>query len=198
MSHPTSSSLRDIYGRDDMANVSDLVELLKRKVPANEKPYNAVCINANNELIDEFQKTVVGNRKRMVVKDFFWQFTVFAEGREVIKALPMLTHLGRPTEENTREMVKVLNEPIEKLRARGTVIPQEYWLSIVREIKLRACVLKYERVFSKSDNPLDWFEIADKCRDLFQGKEVLVEGMTEERLTDIAQKVSAIAIAIKA
>lgn len=162
---------------DAPITTSDAASMLRRRVRKNERPYTATVIKMNNRLVDEWKKTLLdkladhkGNVRTLIV----WKsWGVFSEGKAVQKVIELRDQGVLPRTDSVAidYWIKFFEKStIEELHNYGHGTVSFGWLLLQNEIRLWCADQKWEKIYSKSDEPYDWYQESFKHPDLVQGK----------------------------
>ena len=178
-----SSSITQVPTKDETEfhdapiKTSDAASMLRQRIRNNERPYTATVIKLNNRLVDEWKKTVLdrmADHKGVVRTLKVWQsWGIFYEGMTVKKVIELRDSGVLPKAEP-----KVIdywvnffeNSTIEELHEYGHGTVSFGWLILQNEIRLWCADQKWEKIYSKSEDPYDWYQESSHHSDLVQGK----------------------------
>jgi len=176
--------------------IRDATSMFRRQLNKNERPYTATIIKLNNALVDEWEKKIlnrISSNGTVLAGRVYQSWQLFTEGKAVQKIKNMLDNnlFNRPTE-GVLEWWKNLFETssIEVLHSYGSATIAFGWTIIQNELRLRSAEEKWEKIFSKSDDPYDWEELRFKHQDLINGR--IYPFWNEEILKEIQEKISTI------
>ena len=187
------STIPDFYAPH--ISVSDAASMLRRTISSNERPYTREAIEANNTLVNRWEREVLGelanSQGKVHVSQVYPSWTVFEEGIRIKTLKENETHIQSLSEEEIaywRELFE--SSDVIALHALGTGYVAHGWDLLVKYIQFWYVTQKWQRVYSKSDNPTQWFQDSLGQRLLFKGEERPF--WTDEQFMDVEQKVRAI------
>jgi hypothetical protein len=177
--------------------IEDAAGMLRVRIPKNEKPFTVSALQENNRLVDEWKKTVLkkmADSKGMIPSGRVWpSWLLFYEGK-MIKKYTQLKDDGFIVRPPARvvDYWKVLFEKgsVEDLHKLGSATVSYGWGIIRTELERWYVEQKWDKLYSKSPDPLFWEKNYHKHADLFNGKIFPIWG--EELLKEIQEKVSAV------
>lgn len=186
----------DRYGLKQPINVNDFAKAIQKPISANEKPYTASARKVDNAEIDEFVSTVLSqfqdSKKQVVVKDAWFYFEIFRERREIERMQAIKSHLPRPTDAQLRHIITTLkNSTVEELKGLGNFAVAYAWDVLTKEIKMRSSEEKWKTVYSTTTDFKKLVKLVESNIQLFTGGTSLIEGLSNNNLNDIAEKVKA-------
>lgn len=179
--------------------VSDAASALRTQSTSdsNIKPYLRTVIRLNNKLVDEFETEILKTRCDSDLKVpsanvwSWWQN--FYEGKFVYKHMQCKKDclIKSPSEDDVEIWKKIFeNSTVEELFEFGISNVSYGWTIIQDKIKFWCAEQKWEKVYSKSNDPNDWIRIVPEYKDLFDGRDLPFWSI--EQLADISEKVSSI------
>nr|QBK85644.1 MAG: uncharacterized protein LCMAC101_02390 [Marseillevirus LCMAC101] len=151
----------------------------------------------NNRLVDEWKKTLLdklSDHRGTVRTIKVWQsWGIFYEGKTVKKAIEV-KNLGLLPKTDPKVIdywIKFFeNSTIEELHEYGHGTISFGWFLLQNEIRLWCVDQKWEKIYSKSEDPYDWYQESFKHPDLVQGK--ILPFWNLENLKEIEEKISTI------
>ena len=191
---------KSIYSQMDNAaiSISNTAAFLRKKVDSNERPLTAVVLKHNNKLVDEWYTTVLknicdqkGNIKAGAVGPE-WEW--FNDGKTIKKVIEDIKEgiIPRPSEKavetwkNRFETCSI--EDLLSYTYSGVVAG---WKILETEIFVRKMIEKWDLIYSKSDDPLEWRKLANNYPKLYN-MDHLNPFWNGDQLEDIMQKVMTI------
>ena len=187
----------EVEFHDAPIKTTDAASMLRKAIRKNERPYTATVIRLNNKLVDEWKKTLLdrlADTRGMVRTIKVWQsWGIFYEGKNVKKVMDLRDKGVLPiTNEKVVEFwVKFFDEaPIEEMHEYGHGTISFGWLILQNHIRLWCAEEKWNKIYSKSEDPYDWYEESFKHSDLVHGK--ILPFWDMEKLKEIETKVATI------
>jgi len=174
--------------------IKDAVSMFRRAVGKNEPPYTQVTVKKNNDLVDEWYRSVLvptsDSRGTIQASRVYPSWTVFYEGKEIYKSQAFENHLPVLDSQQIDFWVDFFSKKdISELYEAGTATVSIGWQYLTAAIRQHFATEKWIRVYSLSTNPRDWERAAASEPKLFRG-EPMPFGLTKETFDDISQKVN--------
>lgn len=183
---------------DSPIKINDAANILLRRIGKNERPYVATNLKLNNELVEEWKNKVLKNiadSRGAVPSGRVWgSWELFIEGKNSRKFVQLINDgYILPFPEEVVGYWRKLFETasIEELHSFGAGSISYGWNLLTTHTKMWFAREKYEKIFSKSDDPLDWERSHHKHKELLHG-EVHPFGWTKEVFSEIQDKVKSI------
>lgn len=155
----------EIEFHDAPIKTTDAASMLRRRVRKNERPYTTTVIKLNNRLVDEWKKSLLdrmADHKGMVRTIKVWQsWGVFYEGKTVQKVIELRDQglLPKTDKKIIDYWIEFFEKStIEELHEYGHGTVSFGWLLLQNEIRLWCADEKWEKIYSKSDDPYDWYQ----------------------------------------
>lgn len=174
--------------------ITDIVGMLKRQISANERPYVALIIKNNNEIIDEFHNKVlkcictlegtVPAGQAMVEWNYFYQ------GKITKYYIELLNNNLIPSYDETiiKKWIEIFTtKTVVELSEMGQVVVSLGWKLISDDEYRKKCVEMWEKIYSKSDDPMVWRKEANNHPKLWSS-EFIYSFWTTEVFQDVYQK----------
>ena len=181
-------------------STTDAASMLRRKVSRNAKPYTQITTELNNKLIDEWKERVLNklaDRRNTVPSGKVWSsWQLFLEGKGCEKYVELrdkglIRHVDKEVLEFWLSFFK--DRSIEEMHAYGVGVVNHGWSLVKSEMQMWYADEKWEKLYSKSRDPMDWEKEHFKYQDLISGKQLpSTFGWDEEILTDIHEKVGTV------
>lgn len=174
--------------------ISDAASMLRRKVRNNDPPYTQTVVKKNNDRVDEWYNKVlknIANSTGQISAGHVWtSWKIFEEGKNMLSYPKVSDHtVHAPQEEMDYWQDTLFNGSMEELHDLGTGAVAFGWNLIVTELKLWFADQKWDRVYSKSDDPLVWEREMGKNLRLFKGEEFPPWKWSQEMFKETAEKV---------
>lgn len=187
----------EVEFHDAPIKTSDAASMLRQKIRKNERPYTAVVIKLNNRLVDEWKKTLLdrlADHKGTIRTLKVWQsWGIFYEGKTVQKVIALRDSGFLPKTDRVAIDYWINffeKSTIEKLHEYGHGTVSFGWLLLQNEIRLWCADEKWEKIYSKSDDPYDWYQESFKHPDLVQGKSLPFWDM--DKLKEIEERMATV------
>lgn len=177
--------------------VNDLTSMLKRKATANMKPYDSLIIKLNNEKVDLWREKVldkISDNEGKVLASRGWDsWKLYEEGVGVTRFMEMKEMGVLPNvDDSIFQYWKDFFEKssLEEMHAAGPANISCGWGIVEHRIKTWYAEQKWEKLFSKSKDPLYWEKNYHKHTDVLLGK--VFPYWNREEFEEIAEKVRTI------
>jgi hypothetical protein len=169
-SNPPNPS--DMSGITDMMNlpirIGDAASMMRRAVPPNEKPYTRTVLKFNNKLVDEWEEKVLrkicGSSGTIISGQVFSEWHYFYTGKTIKKFIDGLNNgiISRPAEKGVEYWVDTFTKfSVKQLTDLGSPLVGYGWKLIIDETYIRDQISKWEKIYSLSDDPLQWRKLAN-------------------------------------
>jgi hypothetical protein len=170
----------------------DAASMYRRKVTPNMPPYDAMIIKLNNNLVDEWEETVLkkiaDKQCRVPCSKVHFSWSVFAEGKELWSRQQFQRYLPQIPDEVAVYWVNVFHtNSVEQLHSFGLGLLAYGWLLLSTAIREYFVKEKWEKVYSKSSDPQKWLALANDNSFLMSGK-LYPFTLTEDKYKDIKEK----------
>lgn len=195
----TSTKPKEIESTDQFydspISIGDACSMLRRKIPKNERPYTQAVLQMNNKKVDEWKdkllRKLAGTTGTVPASKVFPAWQIYEEGLDITKMIQNKEHMQFPDEKVVMYWKDIFeNCDIDKLYDYGTGIIGFNYMTVMNYIRVWCAQEKWNRVFSKSDDPEDWYRDAQSHRKLFNGEELPF--WDKEKMAEICQKISTI------
>ena len=171
--------MKEIQSSDEFydapISIEDAASMFRRKIGKNEKPYTQTMLRNNNALIDEWKKNVLTRLSvggKIAASKVYNTWVLFEEGRNISYIMKNREEFEFPSENIVRLWVdRFEKEDILDLAKRGFATVGYAWNLVLSYIRHWYALKKWEAVYSKSDDPVDWIHDAEEHRKLFNGEE---------------------------
>lgn len=148
--------------------ISDAASMLRRELSANERPYNKTVIKSNNSIIDEWYEVVLekicGSSGTIMAGQMWCEWQYFYTGKTIKKFVDAINtgHVSRPLNTMVEYWVETFtNADMKQLCNLGAPLVGHGWKLLIDESFIREQLLKWDLVYSKSDDPLQWRKLAN-------------------------------------
>nr|QBK86529.1 MAG: uncharacterized protein LCMAC102_03240 [Marseillevirus LCMAC102] len=177
-------------------STGDAAAMLRRQPQQNERPYTSTTTKLNNRQVDEWKKNVLdktANRGSIPSGRVWNSWQLYNEGNGVKKYIElrdkgMIPQISLGVLEFWKDFFK--KSSVEEMHQYGSGVISFGWSIIQNEIKIWYANEKWDNLFSKFENPLEWEKNQHKFSSLLNGK--ILPFWTEEILKDIQHKVAAV------
>lgn len=185
----------DIYNLP--ISIEDAASMLRKNISKNEKPYVAEVMKINNRLIDEWKKCVL---VKIADKDgkvrsgrVAGSWLVFEEGKCIQKYMELrkdglMPEYNMKAVDYWKDFFQELN--VSEIKSHGWGVVAKGWSYLSSYIQDYYVLQKWERLYSKDDDPFYWEKNHFLINGLSKGEEHPF--WDEETLKDIHQKVSSV------
>lgn len=179
-------------------SILDASSMLKKQVNSNERPYTAAVIKFNNALVSEWYEKVlkkICDKKNSIRAGAVWpEWQYFYVGKTLPQFMEALKNgfVLRASEGVLDYWTNVFkNYSIEELIMMGAPIVGYGWKIIMDENYIQKCTDRWEFIYSKSDDPLQWRKMANSYPKLWSDEAASIFWSPEE-LEDITGKVQTV------
>lgn len=148
--------------------VTDAAMMMRRPINPNEKPYTKTVLKSNNRLVDEWEEKVLrkicGSGGTVISGQVFSEWYYFYTGKTIKQFIDHLDDglIVRPSQEAVNKWVDIFTSyTVKKLTDLGQPLVGYGWKLIRDETFIRDQISKWEKVYSHSDDPLEWRKLAN-------------------------------------
>lgn len=164
--NPTDNENMDIMNTP--IRVSDAATMMRRPIAPNERPYTRTVLKSNNRLVDEWEETVLkkicSSNGTVISGQVFSEWYYFYTGKTIKGFIESLNNglIARPSEEAVTKWVDIFTTyNVKKLTDLGQPLVGYGWKLIRDETFIRDQLLKWENIYSKTEDPLQWRKLAN-------------------------------------
>lgn len=175
--------------------ISDASSLLRKQIDPNERPFTKTVLKANNSLVDEWHETVLKNicdTKGCIRAGQMWyEWQYFYFGKTLSQFVEHLEKglVVRPDKKAVDFWVKTFTEgTVKTLSNMGSPLVGYGWKVVVDEAFIRSSLDKWDKIYSKSQDPLVWRKLANNFPKLWSATNENPFWSTEE-FDQVTQKV---------
>lgn len=185
----------------DLANapmpVSEICSMLRKQIGKNERPYTKVVLEKNNAKVDDCEVRLMNKiaKNGKIPSERAWDiWKIYEEGVMItnLKKSPYADKMPILSDESLAMWKGLIEKPLEELHDLGTDIVACAWATLMQDLRNRVMQEKWEKVYSQSEDPVDWYNLATtKHFGLFNAdnpKAVFVL-WNEEKFKDISIKI---------
>lgn len=173
---------------------SDFVAMIKRKPAENERPYNKIVITKNNERIDLWMSEIlpyIEMNGKVFPNEAYDSLSIMVEGFEILSYMKNQEYIPYVTDREKTFWINFFqNGSVENFCDLGRGMISIGWNIVTSMIKHHFAMEKYEKVYSKSSSPLDWFMTSKINPLLFKEKQFPF--WNEQILSGIQEKLNAV------
>ena len=174
-------------------SVKDACDMLRMRIPPNERPYTVMTMKKNDSLIDEWRDGLLSkfmNDSGQVSAGLLSRsWLIFLEGKEVRSVVSQIPHMTRPSNEQKEYWMELLSLPMTELYDIGKTMVSYAWNTLLNEFKIEAALKKYELVFH-DENYEEWMYRANHHKLLFEKGNFPF--WNQEMMDDVSKKVNTI------
>jgi hypothetical protein len=175
--------------------VSDASSMLRITLKKNMKPYDHAVIKLNNRMVDEWEDKVL---KKMATDEGTipcsqvwpsWQ--LFRDGTWIsnyMKSENMAPEITETQVQYWKDFFE--NLTVEEMHDHGVLLVDNGWYTLNKYIKEWLVKQRWEKVFSQSNDPYEWYVLSKKHSDLMKGK--ILPFWDNDHLREIAEKVETV------
>lgn len=173
-------------------SINSATDMLKAIVRPNDRPYDQVVKKANNALVDSWKTSVLAHladEKGVMAAGKVWpSWEVFIEGHNLKNFDEMSKHLIHLSDNQLDFWLTFFdNLSLEELCEYGPGVSDIGWYYIQNEVRIRMSQEKWKRVYSHSDDPLDWEKTKAEDRQYLRGE--IFPFWSKRKLFDAEQKI---------
>ena len=174
--------------------VAKAVAMLKRPISKNEKPFDRKVLSLNDQVVDEYHdrllKSLALSDGTVAVQDIYTSFMTFYEGKEIQRYRTHVSHLNIYREEQVKFWINFFDKStISEIHRAGLSVVSAGWAIIIGAIRYWFADLKWQEMYSKSDDPLEWHRLVEKYNAVQRD---LPMGLTRPFLAELEEKVKAV------
>lgn len=146
----------------EKVKIIDAASMLRSQLPVNAQPFTEKTIKLNNANVDDWSNNVLSklaDDNMCVQADKVWDsWVAYEEGSSILHIEEFINYITRPTEKQIEYWVNFFREPIEIMHTYGIGMINRGWNILMEEARLRQALDKYEKIYSLSDDPVDWYK----------------------------------------
>ena len=158
----------DISAENTPLRIADAASMLRKVINPNERPYTKDILKYNNQIVDSWYSEVLQKicNKNACIRagQFYSEWQYFYTGKTIKTFIYNLNSgfIFRPSPEVIDHWVKIFTEQSVKQLARlGALCVSHGWKLIMDETLIRDNLNKWEKIYSLSDDPLEWRKLAN-------------------------------------
>ncbi len=175
--------------------VSEAASLFRHPIGKNEKPYDAEVIKHNNEVVADWHRDVllsIADSQNAIPSGRVTQcLQYFLQGRDLVQHQKYKQYLPTYSDSIVKFWLDKFQEPLSQLIDMGPGVVAAGWQVITMAIRYHFADKKWDTVYSKSTNPLQWDKLANANPHLMNGRPLPFD-LTLESLAEMEDKVKAI------
>lgn len=178
--------------------ISDAASMFRRPIDPNERPYTQAMIRRNNKYVDEWYnlilKKIASKTSEIRAGQVYGEWQYFYYGKILPGFIAAIKegHASRPSEKAVDHWVKLFTSAsIEDLAELGPAAVGHGWKLVTDENYIRGSLEKWDKIYSKSDDPLVWRKLAHDNAKLWSN-DFSNYFWSPEQLQDISQKVTTV------
>jgi hypothetical protein len=178
--------------------VSDARCALMVLIDKNERPYKAATQKFNNDLVEQWYEQVlkkICDREGMIkAGQVMLEWQTFYDGKTTSRIIHELNEgtIERPSKKCVDHWVKIFTEyDVSGLMKLGQPAVGLGWRTVVTETFLRNAQDKWDIIYSKSNDPLEWRKLANDNPKLWNSEHVS-PFWGDEILDDVNTKVATV------
>jgi len=155
--------------------VTDASSMFRTRVHDNTPPYTVQVTKLNNRLVDDWEKKVLrkmADQRGMIPSGkVLPSWRLYYEGRGIQSYVKVRDMIPRHTKEQLDFWVKFFEDTsLEDLHSYGVGVVSFGWGIIENELRLWSANQKWDKLFSKTEDPLEWEKMAPSHRALLTGE----------------------------
>ena len=175
-------------------DVEDACSMYRVKIQKNERPWSEVVLRLNNAKVDDWKNSLlkkIAINGKIPASKVHVLWTLYEEGFETKKSITQNKTLFLPNYDLVmRWKEEFETKSIEDLYHYGPNIIATAWMNVCLYIRLSVYKEKWEKIYSLSDDPVRWYEEANKHFKLFN--EEFNPFWDQEKYLDVFKKVNTI------
>lgn len=148
--------------------IIDASSMFKRKISPNEKPFEKTVMERNNKKVQDWHdrvlKEICDSKGKVIAGRVVSEWQFFDDAEKVTKFHKAIEagKIKRLSKEIVDYWVNVLRKSsVEDMLDLGVEVIGYGWRVIQDEIFAKKIIDKWERVYGKSDDPLEWRDLAN-------------------------------------
>ena len=170
-------------------------DLLKVRVRPNERPYEQIVKRANNALVDEWRERVLqklaDHRGTIQVGKVWSSWEMFIEGKGIRTFAGLRDMIVRLTKGQLRFWLSFFDElTVEEMCEYGPGVVDFGWFYVQSEVRLCVAEMKWDSVYSTTDDPAEWEKTSAHNRAIIRGE--IFPFWNAEKLKENEQKCKAV------
>jgi len=146
--------------------INDAASMMRRKIKPNMPPYIQSILKYNNNLVDNWKKEVLdkiaNGQGKIPAQHVYDEWLYYSTGcviKEFIKNYDDGL-LPRPTQEMVEKWKQTFSEvSVDDLIKMGPGLVSQAWKILMDENYIAKMYERYEKVYMKTDDPLEWREL---------------------------------------
>lgn len=176
-------------------SVTDASSMLRTKIQPNMRPYTLQVVKLNNRLVDDWEEKVLkkmADRRGTVPSGKVWpSWKLYFEGKGILEYVKIRNMIPRVTKDQLKFWTEFFHHStLEEIHSCGVGVVSFGWDIIETELRSWNADQKWEKIFSKSEDPLEWEKMAPSHQSLLKGE--LFPFWNQEILKTISEKVGTI------
>lgn len=177
-------------------SITNASSMLRKRIGKNLPQYTEMIIHANNALVDIWEKEIlreIADSNGDLQCDNVWNsWVTFEEGIGLTQIQDSLENIPRLSQDQIDFWREFFLQDLEVIHSFGTGLVNRGWSLITDEVRIRFALEKWDKVYSKTEDPAEWFKIASKNKDFFNPASLSHPFFTKEELEDVNAKVHTI------
>ena len=144
-------------------SISNVASMFRQEITPNMPPYNKAIVRHNNSLIDKWYDMVltkICSKDGMLKSGQVWyEWQYFYVGETITQFVTNLESgiVCRPSEKSIEFWVKIFTDKsVKELAQMGVPLVGHGWKLIVDETFIRGYLAKWDKIYSKTKDPLEW------------------------------------------
>lgn len=176
--------------------ISDAASMFRRPLSKNDRPYDREVITKNNDLIEEWYKSVllnIADKQNTVPAGRVSQcLQYFLQGKELIQHQKYKKYLPEYTPEKIMFWIDTFSKlSVSELMDIGYGVVSSGWNVVLMGIKYHFAEEKWKYVYSESSDPCKWDSLANDHPHLMHGRP-LPFNLTLEKMSEMEEKIKSI------
>jgi hypothetical protein len=176
-----------------LISINDAFAFHYRQIDKNERPYTVTVMKKNNELLEIWREKVLS---RLADESGYLEaemaaisLKVFLDGTEVIALSKECTF--SEFNEPSPWFSRLENCSLEEVWEFRNITLKYALAEITKSIQMNLAGEQYNKVFCLSDDPLEWYKLSQKHRELFMGG-YQAFGLGENRVKSVLEKIGTV------
>lgn len=198
---PKPSLNKDIITPNDfqrsLISTRDCLAMYYKEIGNNEKPYTAKILKLNNDRLLRWKCDVLDNLSNgdgmVETSTAVISLHTFLDGEEMKKLLKVkgIEDVKSLVDKGKKSFEFLSSSSLEELYELGNINILEHYENMMRGIKLEKLLNKHEKLYSKSDDPVEWYKLSRNHKELFSG-EVIPFGVDKTTFKDVMDKLACV------
>lgn len=176
-------------------SVRDAASMLRHPIKKNMKPYDFEVSKLNNRMVDEWEDKIlrkIASDNGTVPCRVVWpSWQLYRDGLWIKNYMESLENTPSLSDEQLEYWKQFFeNLEIEELHENGILAINNGWYFLNKVIQDHFIRQRWDKIFSQSNDPYEWFKLSEKHKELIQGTKLPF--WDQEYLKEVSEKIEAI------